>query len=580
MRLGTCLGLFTSTLVCAAFLGCSSESGRDDGGGGSNGTGSTHGSGSTNGTGSVSGVGGINVGSDTGSGGSGDESNPASCDQAKTARSYIGCDFWPTVTYNKVHEGFEFAVVLANGGNEDAEVEVTGGALSAPIMDVVPAHGLKAILLPWVPGLKGPIWANANTSGGRDAATTTRVNGGAYHVKTLKPVTAWQFSPLDYKKSGVSPCYTSFGQADCFSVSNDASLLVPSTAMTGDYRVFSYNGDNGGDWGSMAGGFAITATEDGTSVTVQFGPKCEHENNGNPGTCTIGVDGQPKAPGSTETFTLNAGDVVEYVGTLGANSGLKNADVSGSIVQADKSVQVIAFNPLVNVPDSAQGHGNADHVEELVLPGQVIGKDYIIAPPTATSGVVHGGHIVRLIGNVDGTTLTYENQPAGAPTSINAGDIVELPTTTSFRVTGTQPFAAISVTYGGWKQGTEAGCSAGDIQFPCSGDPDITQEVTPEQFRKQYTFLAPTNYDKNYADILVPDGATVTLDGAALTTVGEPVVTGWTIHRVPLTGGDGSHRLESDMPVGLQVMGYGHATSYSYPGGLNLKIISDPPIIK
>ena len=31
--------------------------------------------------------------------------------------------------------------------------------------------------------------------------------------------------------------------------------------------------------------------------------------------------------------------------------------------------------------------------------------------------------------------------------------------------------------------------------------------------------------------------------------------------------------------VGVQVMGYGHATAYIYPGGLNLEIISDVPQI-
>jgi hypothetical protein len=42
----------------------------------------------------------------------------------------------------------------------------------------------------------------------------------------------------------------------------------------------------------------------------------------------------------------------------------------------------------------------------------------------------------------------------------------------------------------------------------------------------------------------------------------------------------GAHKLSANMPVGLQVMGYGHATSYYYPGGLNLKFIADVPVVK
>ena len=39
---------------------------------------------------------------------------------------------------------------------------------------------------------------------------------------------------------------------------------------------------------------------------------------------------------------------------------------------------------------------------------------------------------------------------------------------------------------------------------------------------------------------------------------------------------NGAHVLVSDKEVGLQVIGYGFATSYQYPGGLNLKGIAPP----
>ena len=50
--------------------------------------------------------------------------------------------------------------------------------------------------------------------------------------------------------------------------------------------------------------------------------------------------------------------------------------------------------------------------------------------------------------------------------------------------------------------------------------------------------------------------------------------------RQPLsTTGSGAHDLESDQPVGLQIMGFGHATSYYTPGGLNLNHIAPPPVV-
>jgi hypothetical protein len=42
-------------------------------------------------------------------------------------------------------------------------------------------------------------------------------------------------------------------------------------------------------------------------------------------------------------------------------------------------------------------------------------------------------------------------------------------------------------------------------------------------------------------------------------------------------GNNGAHHLESMSQVGLQVMGFGLATGYCYPGGLDLKLISPPP---
>ena len=56
--------------------------------------------------------------------------------------------------------------------------------------------------------------------------------------------------------------------------------------------------------------------------------------------------------------------------------------------------------------------------------------------------------------------------------------------------------------------------------------------------------------------------------------------TGWSVVRHLLgDGNNGAHQLEADEPIGLQVSGYGHATAYYYPGGLNLEVITTPPKI-
>ncbi len=520
-----------------------------------------------------------------GDGGTTNPDNPTTCADAATNRTYVGCEFWPTVTYNPVYSDFDFAVVLANGGTTDAQVNVTGPSGFTKTA-TVPAGGLTSIILPWVMDLKGPEFSRVNTSGGR-VSTSVRVNAGAYHVTSSVPVTAWQFNTLEYEKplAGISSCGTSFNTMNCFSTSNDASLLLPSTAMTGTYRVITRSAINGGAAGpsftSDPGGFAVTATQDNTTVALQFPKTCGAATFNPPmlgGCIAAGTDVMAANGGDVVMYTLNTGDVVEFLGEPAAGDSLEHADPSGTLINANQPVQVISMNPITNIPDSAV---NADHIEEIVLPAEVIGNKYIVAPPTSPDGTVRGGHMVRIYGNVDATTFTYPSgQPTGAPTTLDAGAFVELgPLTDAFEIDGSQPFVVGSFMVGGSLQ-APPGSACPD--YPCPGDPAMTIEVTPQQFRESYTFLAPADFDTNFADVLVPDGATATLDGAALGAPQEVGMSGWGIVRAKLDSANGGvHQLSTTdaRGVGLQVMGFGHATSYEYPGGLNLHLISKPPVI-
>ena len=114
-----------------------------------------------------------------------------------------------------------------------------------------------------------------------------------------------------------------------------------------------------------------------------------------------------------------------------------------------------------------------------------------------------------------------------------------------------------------------------------SPTPSQSFSTTLEQFRLKYVFLAPDDYEGNYVDITGRMEAAVMLDGAALTVPFTAIgATGYGVARVKLTTGQaGAHVMTSDLPVGIQVLGYGQATSYQYPGGLNLEPLAPPPII-
>lgn len=554
------------------------------------------GSGGSGSGGAGPGSGGSSGSSGTGGSGPGPSTMEiTTCAEAAAARSYVGCEFWPTITANPVWVDFDPAVIIANSGKMPANVTIDGPA--GFHKDVTIAAGaLETVLLAWVAELKGPEFSKVNTSGGR-LNYSVRVNGGAFHVKSSAPVTAWQFNPLQYKKDA---CPSRAASGGCLSASVDASLLLPVTAMTGNYRVFAYSSKNEGvDWGSVPGGMAITATANNTTVKVQLGPRCGVQlyPSTDLGICvSASMTGDIPAKNAGEIYELqmNAGDVVQLVGGWAKDPQTRNADISGSVLNANRPVQVISFNAIAQMPDFSVV--NADHMEETVLPSEVIGKKYIVVPPTTPNGNAVG-HVVRIYGNVDNTVLTYpEGKPAGAPDMISAGDVVQIPPlppglpaaecirfagncmlAEPFVVQGDQPFAVMSFMVGGTLQmpGTDATNS--------KGDPSMTMQVTPEQFRKQYTFLAPTDYVDNFADILVPRGAAVTLDGMPLATPPTAIGSGaWGFVRARLGAGNGGvHTISTEAPegLGLQVAGFGFATSYYYPGGLNLNLISPPPIV-
>ncbi|HEY6463548.1 MAG TPA: IgGFc-binding protein, partial [Polyangiaceae bacterium] len=340
----------------------------------------------------------------------------------------------------------------------------------------------------------------------------------------------------------------------CYSFTNDASLLFPTTALTGNYRVTGHPGWSAANIGAT---LSITATQDATTVTVAVGSA---------GQVIAGTGIAATAANGTLTLTMNAGDVAELVG--GATD---TSDLSGSLVQATNPVQVITGVPCLDVPSTAAA---CDHVEESNFPAETLGKDYVVAQPTGPKGDAVG-QLVTFYGNVDGTTLAYvPSTPAGCPATLNAGQVVTCGVVAAdFEVTGSQPFAVSVHTQGA------SVVDPLDVAPDQQGDPDQSLPAPVEQYRSKYVFLAPTDYPNNDLVVVEPTGTTVTLDGVVATGTATPIGTSaWSVLRITLgTGTSGAHTLTASSPVGLQVMGYGSYTSYQYPGGLDLEHIAPPP---
>jgi hypothetical protein len=543
--------LGVSAIIAASACGSSSpHSGFDDPGSSTNGTipaGADGGSG-------FGGSGGSNSDFDSGVPDLGRD--PITCDEANQTHSYVGCDFWPTITANNVFKVFDYAVVVSNTQMTPANVTVTGPLGTNQTVTVAPGS-LEKIYLPWIDSLKGP----TSTMGEAVPMTTSAfAAGGAFHLVASVPVVVYQFNALEYKGQGGPPgkswanCPSPLN--GCFSYTNDASLLLPSTAWTSNYRVSGIYGWSSGSPAQpdvMGSYIAITAMSDGTNVNVTLGAK---------GQVLAGTNIPATNANGTVMLSMNKGDVMELVTPLG-----DKYDLSGSLVSATAPVQVITGIPCIYMP---KDQAACDHIEESVMPAEALGKNYVVTTPTAPAGGP-GMHVVRLYGNRDGTTLTYSpSKPGTCPDTLNAGDVADCGLVKDdFVVQGNQEFAVSSFTPGA----TEYDPSGTDTR----GDPDQTTFASVEQYRTSYLFLAPDDYDVSYAVVLGPQDANPQIDGQALsgyTAIGS----GLGVWRATLSGGmSGAHTLKSDKPVGLEVMGYGSYTSYTYPGGLNLKIIAPPP---
>lgn len=507
--------------------------------------------------------------------------DPTTCAEANSFRTYLGCEYWPTVVGNVVKPSFDFAVIVANVSDGSADVTVTGpNAFS--VSTTVPGNRLATIYLPWVASLKGPAVSDLCASSPFTASVLAPAS--AYHLVSSRPVVAYQFSPLEFFAAGGPPgktwsaCDAVRTQAppqkcECNSFANDASLLLPTNALTGNYRAFTWKDTKQPPY------IAITAVEDATEVNVKVGPA---------GALLAGPTGSgitAAVAGDVLTFTLNQGDVAELVAPAGK-------DLSGTLVQttrvgdggnAQKPIQVITGSSSAYVPDSTVPA--TDHLEEIAFPAEALGKDYVVPVPTGPGGQA-SEHVVRLYGHFDGTALQYfPSKPAGAPDALAAGDVVEIDTTADFQVQGSQPFGIGSFLIGGQKLGFK------DQSGLNVGDPSQSLAIAIPQYRDRYVFLAPVDYPYNFVDIVASSTAGVAVDGKAPDASAKSEIVGrsadgsvartFDVYRVKLDAGpqaDGSHLVTATEPVGIQVVGYGAYTSYQYPGGLNLNLISAPPV--
>lgn len=473
------------------------------------------------------------------------------CGVAEQNRLNVGCIFYPVPLANSFEwfdgELFDFRVAVANPDDEPVVVTVTRGTQRVARITLAPGR-MELVTLPWIDGQSNGI-AVGEFEG-------LRAENALYRLTSDRPVTVFQFNPFEYQV-GSDRSYT-----------NDASLLFPAHALTGDYVASSYRPLEG----QLPGYLAIGAVDaENTVVRIT-----------SPVTISADRDGSwPRTPAGEElVLTLAPGELVYLVAeprepcdpTVHGGPLCETVhDLTGARVHADHPVVAFGGHVCANVPTTA---GTCDHLEEQLAPVETLGNSFTSAPLIEPGSGYR--NLVRVIAAFDDTRITTAPALAllradGAPLgdgALAAGEWVEVFVTEAFRIETSQPAVVTQYMLG-----------AGDPpERAAAGDPSMTLLVPEEQYHHEYVFSAPSSYHptaggQNYVLVMRVPGSPVTLDGAQVpgpwTRIGEREV-----RVVEIDGG--VHRLRGEDEFGAMSYGLGKDTSYAYPAGMDLERIVIP----
>ncbi len=491
------------------------------------------------------------------------------CEAAENNKNSIGCEYYATDMASS-SSSYCYAAFVGNTWNSPVHLTVSRGGIPLSIEGFTRlpqgagpsltyanydnTAGLQPgeVAILFLSGTQGtaPNCPVAPAVQG-DAGSNSTAIGDSFRIESDVPVVAYQINPFGGGSTAVT----------------GASLLLPTSAWDTNYiAVNAYQQDISGP--SMN----IVAAQDNTSVTML------------PVAAVQGGGGLPAgAANQPMTFTLNAGQNAQFT---------QSAELTGSVIQSDKPIGFMAGHPCMRTPF---GVAYCDHGEQMVPPVQALGHRYVGVMYRPRSGEPA---IYRIIGAVDGTTLSYSNN-VGGPATLQQGGIQEFITGEPFVVESQDedhPFLLFTYMSGSqWNQ-------LQDVQMLGHGDVDFVINYPPDQYLRRYVFFADPTYPETNLVVVRARGDDGTFADVELDCAG--ILGGWTPvgdyewTRVDLITGDfqgvgncstGAHEMNSEGRFGLWVWGWGTPNttqftanvSYGYPGGMNVTPINTvviPPV--
>jgi hypothetical protein len=502
------------------------------------------------------------------------------CDPARTGATTIGCEFF-AYTPDTIAGGNCYAVFVANVWSQPISIDVSiGGSFDISGFARIPSGTGQSITYAPLPNgaLPSGQVAILFLSGSPDAtyskcpdgvtpavSSDSAVHGtgvtAAFSIKTTGPAVAYDIYPYGGGSSAIT----------------GSTLLIPRSRWGTNYVAVDPT-DSGTSF------VALVAGENGADVTIR--PTAAIA-----GSATAGIAGSPA--GTAHTYSLGAGQVLQFS---------QFDELAGSVIQSTNPVAVFGGSTCMNIAVAAS-MGTCDGAHQQIPPISALGHEYV-AVRHRNRNVTSEAPPWRLVGAVDGTTLTYvPAAPAGAPSTLKLGQVADFSAGDPFVVQSQDdqhPF---------YLAGYMTSCEAYSPATDCRGDPEFVNVVPPQQYLTSYVFFTDPTYPETHLVVVrAKDSnghfADVDLDCAGALSGWQPIGSyEWT--RIDLVTGNfegvggcdnGRHEMKSDAPFAVTVWGWGSAAtggpsptpglysqcvSYGYPAGAGLQAITPvvvPPV--
>lgn len=511
----------------------------------------------------------------------------AACASAAASDANFGCEFIvPTPPAYPPAKPPCFAAFLANTWGHPAQVSLSRGGAALDISGAarlvtpglapkdwptlpaegIPTDGVAVIFLSSDPTSVMPetnVKLSCPVTPAVNASTVIPASGrsDAFVISATIPVTAYDIMP--------------FGGAPSHFPS--ASLLFPTAVWGNNYvaiapPIGTYN-PPGPLW------MQIVGLEDGTKVELR--PTAE---------LSSGPSLNGALADQLAVFEVNAGEVMQW-----QLPQAQKKDPSGTIVLSDKPVGLYTGNRFLRLQPTPAPGGESAHQQNSAV--TALGSTYVAAPyETRRKDLAPEVIDYRMVGVVDGTTLTYNPPIPGAPAALAQGQIADFKTDLAFKVSSQDakhPFAlAQMMVTANLPGGTRPGATAMGYP-PMLGDEEFVIVLPPAQFLGRYAFFTDPTYPTTNL-VLTRARKANKFEPVTVDCLGE--LDGWkpvgdegfyeytTVDLVRAGVGvkgceNGLHLAESAGPFGLVVWGLDSYSSYAYPAGGNASALSDVVII-